>query len=55
MGKKMTKTHRWLKTAVATAAANPAPTLPWQRQNRSRPEAMKPVAAAQKPVAIAAR
>ena len=51
----MTKTHRWLKSAVTTAAANPAPSLPWQRQNRSRPEAMTPVASANKSVAIAAR
>ena len=28
MGKKMTKTHRWLKSAVTTAAANPTPSLP---------------------------
>ena len=55
MGKKMTKTHRWLKSAVTTAAANPAPGLPWQRQNRNRPEAMKPVTPVQKRVAIAAR
>jgi len=51
----MTKTHRWLKSAVATAAANPAPGLPWQRQNRSRPEAMKAVAPVQNYAAIAAR
>lgn len=51
----MTKTHRWLKSAVATAEANPAPVLPWQRQNRSRPEAMKPATPAPKTVAIAAR
>lgn len=55
MGKKMTKTHRWLKSAVSTAVANPAPSLPWQRQNRSRPEAMKPMAPATRIVAIAAR
>ena len=50
----MTKTHRWLKSAVTTAA-NPAPSLPWQRQNRSRPAAMKPAAQVQKIGAIAAR
>jgi hypothetical protein len=55
MGKKMTKTHRWMKSAVTTAAANPAPSMPWQRQNRSRPEAMKAVAPVQKNAAIAAR
>ncbi len=55
MGKKMTKSHRWLKSAVTTAAANPPPSLPWARQNRSRPEAMKPVAPMQKHAAIAAR
>ena len=51
----MTKTHRWLKSAVTTAVANPSPSLPFQRQNRSRPEAMKPVAPVLKTVAIAAR
>ncbi|MBC7479515.1 MAG: hypothetical protein H7317_15710 [Pseudorhodobacter sp.] len=51
----MTKTHRWLKSAVTTAAANQATTLPWQRQNCSRPDAMKTVAPVQKHVAIAAR
>ncbi len=36
----MKKERRWLKTAIATSA-EPQPSLPWQRQTRSRPAAMK--------------
>ncbi|MEO8243671.1 MAG: hypothetical protein ABI832_15325 [bacterium] len=49
----MKKERRWLKTAIATSA-EPQPSLPWQRQTRSRPAAMKSVVPA-KASAIAAR
>jgi hypothetical protein len=52
----MSQDHRWLKSAVATAASDTQVNLPWARQNRRRPAAMKPMATpAPKPVALAAR
>lgn len=50
----MQKERRWLKSAIA-AAAEPQPDLPWQRQSRRRPEAMKPEASVPKQNAVAAR
>lgn len=50
----MKKERRWLKSVIA-ASLEPQPALPWQRGNRRRPEAMKPVQAPLKPRAIAAR
>jgi len=37
----MKKDPRWLKSAV-TAASTETVKLPWQRDARTRPEAMKP-------------
>ena len=51
-GNIMKQEPRWLKSTIA-AAATAQVSLPWQRQNRSRPAAFKPVVA--KPAAIAAR
>lgn len=50
----MTKTPRWMKSAIA-AAAEPQVVLPWARGQRRRPEAMKPAPVAVKQHAIAAR
>ena len=50
----MTKERRWLKSAIATARETQV-ALPWQRQGRQRPVAMKPVAQVAKNLAIAAR
>ena len=38
----MKKDRRWLKSAIA-ASAEPLPALPWQRESRRRPEAMKEI------------
>ena len=48
----MTKTPRWLTSAI-TASAAPLPTLPWARSARRKPQAMKP--ALVNPQAMAAR
>ena len=53
-GPSMKKDRRWLKTAIATSG-EALPALPWQRQSRRRPQAMKPAATPPKPVAVAAR
>lgn len=48
----MTKTPRWLKSAIETST-QPMPALPWARGIRRKPESLKP---ATPPVrAIAAR
>lgn len=49
----MKKDPRWLKSAIA-ASAEAQVSLPWQRGNRSKPEAMKAAPVA-KTRAIAAR
>lgn len=36
----MQKEHRWLKSAIV-ASVEVQVAMPWNRQNRSRPEAMK--------------
>ena len=50
----MKKDPRWLKSAVAASAVAEV-SLPFQRGNRSKPAAMKPATAMDKPRAIAAR
>ncbi|MEY4982203.1 MAG: hypothetical protein RIR62_469 [Pseudomonadota bacterium] len=50
----MKKERRWLKSVIA-ASLEPQVALPWQRGNRRRPAAMKPVAAPQPKAAMAAR
>ncbi len=50
----MTKTPRWMKSAIA-AAAESQEALPWARGQRRRPAALKPTPVAAKPQAIAAR
>lgn len=54
----MTKTRRWLKAALASAA-EPQIALPWQRGSRRRPEALKSTSPSQNSAprlsAIAAR
>ena len=50
----MTKERRWLKSAIA-ASKEPLPALPWQRQSRHRPEAMKSTATPLKAMSVAAR
>ena len=42
----MTKTRRWLKSAIA-ASVEPQLALPWQRGSRRRPAAMRPAPTAQ--------
>ena len=49
--------RRWLKSVIA-ASVEEKVCMPWQRDNRTRPEAMKAVAqqvVTHKPVAMAAR
>jgi hypothetical protein len=50
--------RRWLKSAIAASVTEEV-SMPWQRDNRTRPEAMKAVAVQQVPVqktfAMAAR
>ncbi|MGL6212172.1 MAG: hypothetical protein ACRC14_20285 [Paracoccaceae bacterium] len=48
----MTKTPRWLKSAIATSA-EAMPAMPWARSTRRKPESLKAPAA--KTPAIAAR
>ena len=48
----MTKTPRWLKSAIA-ASAEPQPALPWARSMRRKPAALRAVPV--KPQAVAAR
>jgi hypothetical protein len=49
----MKKERRWLKSALAAAAA-PQVALPWARESRRRPAAFKPAPSAAKS-ALAAR
>ncbi len=42
----MTKTRRWLKSAIA-ASVEPQIAMPWQRGARRRPAAMRPAATVQ--------
>ena len=50
--------RRWLKSAIA-ASVEEKVCMPWQRDDRTRPEAMKPAAVqlapARQPIAMAAR
>ncbi len=50
--------RRWLKSAIAASVTEEV-FLPWQRDNRTRPEAVKALAVqqvpARQPVAMAAR
>ena len=50
----MKKDRRWLKSAIATAS-EPMVALPWARDQRRRPDAMKPAPVVVKQRAIAAR
>jgi len=52
-GLTMKNNHRWLKSAIATSVGA-LPVLPWQRQTRRRPLAMKATVPAPKPAAVAA-
>jgi len=48
----MTKTPRWLKSAIATSTG-PLPALPFARASRRKPESLNPPATP--PRAVAAR
>lgn len=48
----MTKTPRWMKSAIAASSA-PLPALPWARSARRKPESLR--LATPQPRAIAAR
>lgn len=48
----MKKERRWMKSILA-ASAEPVAGLPWQRQSRRMPQALKPAARVQKAAAAA--
>jgi len=48
----MTKTPRWMTTAIATST-QPVPAMPWMRGTKRKPESLK--SPAPQPRAIAAR
>ena len=46
----MTKTPRWMKSAIVTST-DPAPALPWARDSRRKPESLTELTPTQSAIA----